>query len=289
LGERGGEIPLQCLFLVGGRPMLLSQISINQDSSTLNHVNQTTFPAPRELRTDESKNPTGDKQAESVSVNKIYTEFNKLEGINNTVNQVATNIRIADCTMEVIEKQVSRMHEKLKVHVKNFPPFLPGSEERVKLLRSFNSFRKQIDKMTVPPEYEYAAKIMADPSKNPDAGPWEIIIHENGPFKTIQNKEIHTGSTGLDIPELPENASDDTINEAISRMNHAKEILKRAQVGLVQDIAEIGRFKISLTHQEDIPELTTESKSIEIGQTLAGESGMRLTEATSQLINLLNE
>ena len=63
--------------------------------------------------------------------------------------------------------------------VKNFPPFPPGSEERVKILRSFNLFRKQIDQLTIPPVVRDAMKIMADPALVSEAGDWDFTIGDS--------------------------------------------------------------------------------------------------------------
>ena len=91
-----------------------------------------------------------------------------------------------------------------------------------------------------------------------------------------------------DIPELPENASDDTIDDAISRISNAIDILKRAKDALSRDISEIAQLKKYVNQQDDIPEFAAEAKSIEIKHTLASESGMRLTETSLELIDFLS-
>ena len=160
--------------------------------------------------------------------------------------------------------------------------------KRVKFLKSFNSFRKQIDALTFPPEYEFAKKILADPAVVPEAGDWEIILGDNGPYKTIYSKESHTGPTGLDIPELPLNADDVTIEAAISGMENAKITLKQFSGDLFRDISEIGELKQQVTPIDDFPDAAAESRSIHVRLALTDLPGMRLTALPSNLIDLLD-
>ena len=268
--------------------MILSQISPNQGHLSLNRSTQTTSFELRDSGPEKWVGPHENDQSESVEVSKTHYEYTRLQAVNSGFNSVAANIRVAESTMEAIQDQVSRMKNRLEKHIKNFPPFPPGCEERVKLLKSFNSFRKEIDKMTIPPNHDYAMKIMADPSVSPEAGAWEIAIGENGPSETIQSKEVHTGPTGLDIPELPEDASDDTIHEVISKIDNAIDTLKRAKDALSRDISGIAQLKKYVNQQDDIPEFTAEAKSIEIKHTLANGSGMHLTETPLELIDFLS-
>jgi len=59
---------------------------------------------------------------------------------------------IPDWTMQTIENYIDKMKAKLKRVIKNYPPFPPGSEGRVEILKSFNTFRKQIAQLTIPPD-----------------------------------------------------------------------------------------------------------------------------------------
>ncbi len=267
--------------------MMTSQISASHATFNLKRVSDSANSTQNNMRSIKGNNSSGDNQAEPVGISRKYAKFTKAQELNATFNSVATNIHTADKAMETIEKEIDKMHDELETHVKHYPPFLQGSEERVRLLKKFQFFRKQIDKMTIPPEYKDAMKIMADPSTNPEAGEWEISFGENGPHKTITSKEVHTGPTGLDIPELPEDATDNVMKDAISRIKNAKGILKRARADLSHDISDIAQLREHINQQDDMPESAAEAVSKDAKHILAGGFDESLTENPAQLTHLL--
>jgi hypothetical protein len=267
--------------------MTIYQISIDGGLSNLNRPTQPTGSMPRRLSAGKGNTPSGNAPAESVAVNQTHYNFTKLQAVNTTFNALAANIRFADRTMETAEKKINRMETELRTHVKNFPPFPPGSEARIKLLRNFSLFRKQIDQLNIPPDSDYALDIISDSSHKPESGVWEVVVGENGPRKAIHCHEIHTGPTGLDIPGLPENASDDRIETAIFKMGNAKGVVKRARATLSRDSSEMSHLKGYITPIGDMPEFAAEHKSIEVKHALASESGTSLTGTQSQLVHLL--
>jgi hypothetical protein len=99
------------------------------------------------------------------------------------MNSVAQSARIADHAMEDIGKTVGDMKNTVDRIMKNYPPFPPGSEERIRLLRSYAELRKQIDQLTVPPD-DGARQIMADPAVSGE-GDWTIIIGSDGIVRTV--------------------------------------------------------------------------------------------------------
>ena len=256
----------------------------------LNRATQTTLSAPKKLRSGKETRPEAHDpvEIESVAATHYKNDFSKIQKINDTFNTVASNIRLTNTALDSIGKKIDQMHDQLNTHVKNFPPFLPGSEERVKFLKSFNTFRKQIDSMTFPPDYEVAKKIMADPAVVPGAGDWEIVVGKNGLQKIIHSKELHTGPTGLDIPALPEDADDSTLETAIVGMENTKTTLKRLKGDLSRNISEIAQFKNRITQMDDLPASSAKPESINVRRALANIPGMSLTTEPSNLIKLLD-
>ena len=267
--------------------MTIYQISIVGGLSNLNRPTQTAGSMPRKLSVGKGNSPSGNTPSESVAVNQTHYNFTKLQAVNATFNALAANIRTADRAMDTVEKKINRMEGELRTHVKNFPPFLPGSEARIKLLKNFSLFRKQIDQLNIPPDSDYALEIISDSSHKPESGVWEVVVGGNGPRKAIHSHEIHTGPTGLDIPELPENASDDRLEEAIFKMGNAKDIVKRARATLSRDTLEMSHLKEDITPVGDMPEFVAEHKSIEVKHVLASKSETSLTGTQSQLVHLL--
>ncbi len=267
--------------------MTISQISINQSAFNSRQVSHSANSTQRKTSTMQRITTTRNNQTEQLAAKKAHIDFTKIQENNSDLNSIATNIHAADKTMEAIENKINKMHEKLETHVKNYPPFLPGSEERVKLLKSFRSFRKQIDKMTIPPKDVHAMKIMANPSVHPEACDWEIAFGDDGPHKTIHSKEVHTGPTGLDIPELPEGATDDDIKGAISGIRNAKAILKRARAELSQDTSDIAQLKGNIIQPNHMTESAAEAVSKDAKHALAGRFDESLTKTPSQFTHLL--
>ena len=64
--------------------------------------------------------------------------------------------------MAAIEEHIDQLIETVKL----FPPYPEGdnSEERIKMLRSFNGIRQLIDQLTVPAKDDLGQAIMADPN-----------------------------------------------------------------------------------------------------------------------------
>ena len=83
-----------------------------------------------------------------------HPELLELQKINDSWNAIAQEKRAHDNILNEMEDYIDRMKAQLERILKNFPPFPPGSEERMQLLRNFATFRKLIDQLTLPPAEE---------------------------------------------------------------------------------------------------------------------------------------
>jgi len=229
----------------------------------------------------------------STEPQKGYFGVGKLETIHFKFNLVARTIRVADESMEKIENYIDRMETESQRIVKNYPPFPPGSEERVKRLKSINAFRRLIDQLTIPPpDEEFAAKIMPD---------HDVVSKTNDSQKMSGENTLHqTGSEGLDIPQLPESADDEEVHAFIERLDAARKMFRQMRSELATDVVEVresyeeeikasGIFR---SYGEEVKsadmEAEAELRSSDLSFALAVEPGMTLTEAQSQLLSLLN-
>ncbi|WP_129124758.1 hypothetical protein [Geomonas oryzae] len=70
---------------------------------------------------------------------------------NERKNSAAAAIRRTDEAAREMGQRIDKLKEPLETIVKNFPPFAPQDKERVRLLRSYNALRKEIDQLTIPP------------------------------------------------------------------------------------------------------------------------------------------
>ena len=86
-----------------------------------------------------------------------------LQKINDSLNEAAQKHQSRDKILSGLESYVERMKAELERIIKNFPPYPPGSEDRIKLLRGYVGFRKLIDELTIPPPEELA--VVAETSK----------------------------------------------------------------------------------------------------------------------------
>ena len=217
----------------------------------------------------------------------------KLETIHSTFNSVARTIRVADENMGKIENYIDRMKGELQRIVKNYPPFPPGSEERVKRLKSINAFRRLIDQLTIPPpNEEFAAKTVPDHDVGSKTNYSQKVLSESNLHQTIPG--------GLDIPQLPEGADDEALHAFIEKLDAAREMLRQMRSELAADAAKIaesyeGETKVAgiyPSYGEEIKsadmEAEAELRSSDLSYALAVEPGMTLTEAQSQLLSLLN-
>ena len=221
-----------------------------------------------------------------------YFGVGKLETIHSKFNSVARTIRVADESMEKIENYIDRMETESQRIVKNYPPFPPGSEERVKRLKSIAAFRRLIDQLTIPPPKELAVKIMLD---------HDVVSKTNYSQKVFSESDLHqTIPEGLDIPQLPEGADDEALHAFIEKLGAAREMLRQMRSELVADASKIaesyeGETEVAgiyPSYGEEIKsadmEAEAELRSSDLSYALAIESGMTLTEAQSQLLSLLN-
>lgn len=169
--------------------------------------------------------------------------FNKLTAVQDVkakLSEVAASIRKADVTMDTIGRILAKMKSQLETVVKNYPPFPKDSSERVRMLESFAALRREIDKLTIPPDDEGAVKIMADPGAVPEAGDWEVTIGGSGQKMVIHGQPVHTGQGGLDIPELSVDASDEEVAKMAEKINSAEKVLQSRRSGLATNTATDG-------------------------------------------------
>ncbi len=265
--------------------------------------------ATRRISTGKKISSSADDPARWASTRQARSIDGHLQAVNAGLETVAISIRGADQAMAAIEEHLDQMIEVVKL----FPPYPEGdsSEERIKMLRSFNGIRRLIDQLTVPPKDDLGQAIMADPASNDVPASWPVIVNEQGDVKTIRRQEVHTGPTGLDIPELTEAdlTEDGQAGGPLSRqkldgiaanLENAKAVLRQRRDALGSDAAAIARAKsmnaeAAAFHKAyaesreaaDINEAAAQATSIQLKQSLALESLGSITSMRSELAALL--
>lgn len=265
--------------------------------------------ATKRISTGKKINTAVDDPVRWASTQQAHSIDGHLQAVNSGLESVAISIRGADTAMAAVEEHLDQMIEIVKL----FPPYPEGdnTEERVKMLRSFNGIRQLIDQLTIPPGDDLGQTIMADPASNDVPDSWPVLVNERGDVRTIRRQEVHTGPTGLNIPELTEAdltedgqaggpLSRQNLDDIAANLENAKAILRRRRDALGSDAAAIARAKSSNAeaaafHKSyaengeaaDINETAAEVTSIQLKQSLALESLGSITDLRSELVALL--
>jgi hypothetical protein len=265
--------------------------------------------ATKRIATGKKINSPADDPVRWVSAQQGRSIDTHLQAVNAGLESVAVSIRGSDQAMAAIEEHLDQMIEIVKL----FPPYPEGdnSEERIRMLRSFNGIRQLIDQLTVPPRDDLGQAIMADSASNDVPDSWPVIVNERGDVKTIRRQEVHTGPTGLDIPAITEAdltedgqaggpLSRQKLDDIAANLENAKTVLRQRRDALGSDAAAIARAKSSNAEAAafyasfaenreaaDINETAAQVKSIELKQALALESLGSITSLRSELVALL--
>lgn len=110
-------------------------------------------------------------QESVVSLSNEAVDVANIQEAKNSLNDTAKSIRKADQAMQMInDVYIEQMKASLNAIRKQYPPFPPGSEERISYLRSFNGFRQIIDRLSFKTEDNGAAAILAEANGNINEG-----------------------------------------------------------------------------------------------------------------------
>lgn len=124
----------------------VQQIATSKKSALPAHQQQETIPATDGTAVKTKTDTVLISAAKSVQGGR----FQQLEDGLSDRRNVAALIRQTDTKLEAIITHVDAMKANLAKIVKNYPPFSIDSKERMEILRSFISLRKEIDSMTIP-------------------------------------------------------------------------------------------------------------------------------------------
>ena len=174
------------------------------------------------------------------SVSQVNRAYQALSDTTVKINQVADSVRQADSAMQNVGLALDKMKGSLEGIIKNYPPFPPGSEQRVKALKSFAALRNEIDKLTFPPEPSLVPKLIADPARSP--GSFSVTLDSQGTSVQLDRQQIDPGPNGLNIPVLPttqpQDSGDEPIHKAISALNLATKTISDRRQSLSENFAQ---------------------------------------------------
>jgi len=161
-----------------------------------------------------------------------YATQNNFRNFHQRTNTIAKSIHADDKALGDIQNLLDKAERKLQKIVKTYPPFPAGSEERVKLLRSFNSYRKMIDRLTIPPvKSDYLPNISFQPKFSTE----DLPLPEND----VDPEQILTPKEDLTIPGLPNNATDKEIHAVLGQIRDANMKIVDKREGVFAKAARI--------------------------------------------------
>ena len=112
-------------------------------------------------------------------------------------SEAAVRLQKMDQQIDQIGKAASSLKEEIITMQRTLPPFPPGSQERVRLLKSYIGLRKLIEELTIP--------------------------HE---VPIIRNKEE------ISLPEISDQATDQEWKAAIKGLERTQEVIQRRKSSL---------------------------------------------------------
>ncbi|MCC6398282.1 MAG: hypothetical protein IT282_14810 [Bacteroidetes bacterium] len=213
-------------------------------------------------------------------------EFRRLSALHDRSNAVAATIRTMDQAMQTVGTTMDAMKKELEMVTKNYPPFPPGSEERIRRLRGYTGLRAMIDKLALAPEAdERTLAVRAKEVKDVVTDDWTFVIEPNGMTRTVWSEDVKTGPLGLRLPELspPESVSDQDIARAVQYLDDATVALQARRERLREQTFGIP----GSSYDQGMDEVGAETTSGIIRRDIAGLSVGLVEGGTAQLEQLL--
>jgi hypothetical protein len=110
-------------------------------------------------------------------------------------SEAAVHLQKMDQQLDQIEKTAGSVREELTAMRRTLPPFPPGSEERVRILKGYVGLRKLIEELTIPPEVnsEKIKEEITIPKLSDQATDQEVdavILALDKKMETIQQKRV---------------------------------------------------------------------------------------------------
>jgi len=157
----------------------------------------------------------------------------KLNDKNSASNKIAKNLRHVNDSMLTLEKQIDNLSEKALAIGKNYPPFPPGREDRVKFLKMVSAFKKQIDLLTIPPPPEESQnKSTSEQSVGTKPGILTIENDNNRFYLAIKTQNLRESLEGLGLNKLNHKSSDEKILTAFKDLDPARQMTKKIRASL---------------------------------------------------------
>lgn len=220
--------------------MITSKIAANQAFGQVNRMHKVDDASRQHHGRDEAiKTPTGET-IDGIKAEISSFSLNPSHQFNTEFNAVVKSIRIADKAMSEIETNIEQMESEVEMFIKQYPPFPPGSEDRVNYLSRFAMLRKQIDQLTFPPDA--GARQIIGQSTDSNSGDWEIEIGGKKIGSTIRRQPVHSGKEGLALPEITVQSTDAQVADMQRALGLARQQVQQSRHALAEDAIRVIRL-----------------------------------------------
>jgi len=220
--------------------MITSKIAANQAFTQVNHMHKVDDVSRQHHGRDEAiKTPKGET-IDGIKAEISSFSLNPSHQFNTEFNAVVKSIRIADKAMSEIETNIEQMESEVEMFIKQYPPYPPGSEDRIKYLSRFAMLRKQIDQLTFPPDA--GAQHIISRSPNGSTSDWEIEIGGKQIGSTIRRQPVHSGKEGLALPEITVQSTDAQVADMQKALGPARQQVQQSRNMLAEDAIRVIRL-----------------------------------------------
>ena len=218
--------------------MITPKIAANQAFNQLNRNHKYNDEQRQHGAGGKNNGPSAGDAVDGVKAQFNVFATHPIQQFNTEFNSVLKSIRIADQAMAEIGANIEQMESEVQMFVKQYPPYPPGSDERQQLLNRFAALRKQINRLTFPPD-PFAQKIIGDSLSGDDVQTWDVTIGDRTLAGAIRRQPMHTGSEGVDLPEMPPDASDKDIADVQAALHKAWKTVVERRGHLADDTKQI--------------------------------------------------
>ena len=219
--------------------MITSKIAANQAFVQTSRITKNDYTTKQNSGTKEANGASGGEEIDGIKTDISSFSTHPSQQFNAEFNAVVKSIRIADQTMGEIETNIEQMESEVEMFLKQYPPYPPGSEERINYLNRFAMLRRQIDQLTVPPNDGVKAIIGRSP--NGQKTNWEIEIGGKAIGNSIRRQPMHPGKEGLNLPEVTPQATDEEIYGLKTALGSARQQIKQSRSELAEDAIQVIR------------------------------------------------
>ena len=162
----------------------------------------------------------------------------RMQAFSENLNRGAGSVRTAIGSIEVSDSHLIQLGLVLESAL--LAP--EGSKIRAKGIKRYNELHDMLNDLAAPQDLG-ARKLLDDPVRFPAAGPLEVAAGDNGYTITLQNRQIHTGAEGLDLPKAGEPLPSDPMGSpAIVDIENAT----NDEIRLMMDYISVARDKLEV-------------------------------------------